>query len=445
MRITLVLIVFMLYTLLFRKAAGTLNLKQLNMISYAYYLTLVFCFIGGSLIFCGFREHYLVEKLTQRDIDKAYIILSYVLIVFPLTICFFNKLMGIQNMKKSYRSVLASDVKIKNCGDKVWLLVFLLSIICLCAMIYTFSKIGYFTLFAMFKFDQEYLAKARIEITHNFSGNYYIRNIIMLSLTPLLSYIAYFYMRITQKNKWKMLFVFLFILSIIAKTYNFEKSPLAFYIFYFYFIEVLLDRVRNMKFFFLLIITGLLSILFFYSVISGYSGPLVSLTNGPVARTLITQVATFFLHIQAFPNMEPFLEGASLPTLLAVLFDLDQSWIRSGRVVMELYNPAGIAAGTAGVMNSLFVAEAYANWGMLGVALSPVYLGFLFSLANVMLLKCPKTPLVLMVYLVITIHFSQALLGGFVDFLYSANLLVLIGTVLGVELWCRRGKIILNK
>ncbi len=47
----------------------------------------------------------------------------------------------------------------------------------------------------------------------------------MLMITPLLSYIAYIYMRTTKENKWKVLFGASFILNFFfVKTYNFEKS-----------------------------------------------------------------------------------------------------------------------------------------------------------------------------------------------------------------------------
>ena len=41
--------------------------------------------------------------------------------------------------------------------------------------------------------------------------------------------------------------------------------------------------------------------------------------------------------------------------------------IRPARIVMSIINFLGIEAGTAGVMNTLFIGEAYANFGWLRV------------------------------------------------------------------------------
>ena len=59
----------------------------------------------------------------------------------------------------------------------------------------------------------------------------------------------------------------------------------------------------------------------FYRFIMGYEGALFSLTNGPMARLLISQVATFFLHIDAFPTLESFLKGASFNTKFAIVLE----------------------------------------------------------------------------------------------------------------------------
>ena len=44
MRLLIVAVVFALFTYLFYKAAGTLSPKKLNMISFSYYLILIFAF-----------------------------------------------------------------------------------------------------------------------------------------------------------------------------------------------------------------------------------------------------------------------------------------------------------------------------------------------------------------------------------------------------------------
>ncbi len=442
MKYLIVIMAFLIYTFLFKKAAGTLNLMKLNIISYAYYLILVFFFIGGSLVYLGFREHYLIAKVIEEAIiNKTYYILLYSIVVFPFAICVFNKLMGISDIKDGYNKKLLETAVCENNTDIVWIVVVVLGVIGIVSMVYVFKCIGYFPLEKLWSSSGSDLSIKRMEITRGFDGNIYIRNIIMLTMTPMISYVAYLYMKITKQRKWQFLFVLLFLYSVIAKTYNYEKSPIIWYLFYFYVLEILLGNKKVIKWLTGIGLVGTTIILWFYYGVFDYEGSLFTLTSGPMSRLLISQVATLFLHIRAFPLLSPYLEGASMSRLWGEILGLSSSGIRSGRVVMELFNPAAVENGTAGVMNTFFVGESYANWGILGVLLAPIYVGFLYSLVTCYFLKQKKTPLVIGIYLIVFINFSQTLLGGFVDYLYPLPIAIMAVLIFGISILKNRGKI----
>lgn len=442
MKLLIVIITLLLYTFLFKKAAGTLNLLNLNLISFAYYLILVFFFIGASFVYLGFRNHYLIAKVTEEAvINKTYYILAYNIVMFPLSIYVFNKLMGINNIKILYKQKNSIAMVNEKNTDIVWISIVVLGIVGVIAMVYVFKCIGYFPLERLLSASGSELSVNRIEITREFNGNIYIRNIFMLTITPMLSYIAYLYMRITRQRKWQFLFIVLFLYSVIAKTYNYEKSAVIWYLFYYYILEILLGNKKVMTWLVGVGIAGSLIILWLYYGVFDYEGSLFTLSSGPVSRLLISQVATLFLHIQAFPLLSPYLEGASLSRLWGEILGLSSSGIRSGRVVMELFNQTAVENGTAGVMNTFFAGEAYANWGILGVLLAPIYVGFLYSLITCYFLKQKKTPLVIGIYLIVFINFSQALLGGFVDYLYPLPIAIMAAFIFGISILKNRGKI----
>lgn len=441
MKFLVVIMAFLISTFLFKKAAGTLNILKLNIISFAYYLILVFFFIGGSLVYLGFRDHYLIAKVWGEDIiNKTYYILVYSIVSFPLSMNVFHKLMGISNIKKYYDYKLCDATVFGKNTNIVWIILAVLGMTGIAAMVYVFKCIGYFPLKRLWSTGGSELSVNRIEITRAFRGNVYIRNIIMLTVTPLISYIAYLYMRITKQWKWRFLFALLFLYSVIAKTYNYEKSPVIWYLFYFYILEILLGNKKVIKWLVGIGTAGILIILWFYYGVFGYEGSIFTLSNGPVSRLLITQAATLFLHVQAFPELSPYLEGASMSRLWGKILGLSSSGVRSGRVVMELFNPTGVKNGTAGVMNTFFIGEAYANWGMPGTLLAPVYVGFLYSVVTCCFLKQRKTPLVIGMYLIVFVNFSQILLGGFTDYLYPLTVAIMAALILGISILKNRGK-----
>lgn len=442
MKLLIVIMAFLIYTYFFKKAAGTLNILKLNIVSFAYYLILFFFFIGGSFVYLGFRDHYLIAKVMEEAvINKTYCILVYSIVSFPLSICVFQKLMGISNVKNYYNKKLFDVTVFRENTNIVWIVVAALGMIGIAAMVYVFQCIGYFPLERLWSTSGSELSVNRIEITRGFKGNVYIRNIVMLMVTPMLSYIAYLYMRLTKQRKWQLLFALLFLYSVIAKTYNYEKSPVIWYLFYFYILEILLGNKKVIKWLVGIGIIGIIFILWLYYGIFGYAGNLFTLSNGPVSRLLITQAATLFLHIQAFPELSPYLEGTSMSRLWGKILGLSSSGIRSGRVVMELFNPVGVENGTAGVMNTFFAGEAYANWGILGTLLAPIYVGFLYSLVTCYFLKQKKTPLTIGIYVIVFVNFSQILLGGFVDYLYPLPVAIMVALLLGISVLKNRGKI----
>ena len=431
MKICIVIIGLVIFTALFRSAAGTLSLKKINIISFSYYSILGYSFIGASLVFLGFREHYLIQKVTSEAvINKTYAILMYTIICLPIWIIVFNKIFKQRSIQKRYEEYVKKKVECIRDNRNTFVIMVFLTFLGIAATAYVFKCIGYIPLLKMFEtgFDS---ATARIEIGRNFEGNSYIKNLVVSLLTPLLSYISYIYFRSTKKAKWFVLFSIQAILCVFIKTYDFSKSPILYYLIGFYLIETALGTVKSLKpIVFLGILVG--GIIFVqYGGINGVSNYL-TIYSGPIGRILMTQIATLFLHVQAFPGQVDFLDGASLPTILARVIGSPSSWERSGRVVMELYNPAGVKAGTAGVMNTIFVGEAYANWGYVGVLIAPIIVAFVLSAVFNYAVSAPKNPFNLTLYLALFQTLTSSLQGGFVDFLYSSSVIVMIIFIKGI-------------
>jgi hypothetical protein len=133
------------------------------------------------------------------------------------------------------------------------------------------------------------------------------------------------------------------LLSIVALTYDFSKSPIITYLIGLYLIEVALGNVKNNKWIIRIIGLSGCIILFFYVIVSKIGGSLFSIYSGPIGRILFTQIATLFLHFEAFPLKYGFLNGASFNHWMSFLFPAAEG-LRSGRVVMSIYNASGVAA-----------------------------------------------------------------------------------------------------
>lgn len=437
MNYVIAIIVIIISAYLFKKASGTLKVNLVNVSSYVFYSLMIFEFIGVTLAFLGFRNHYLIDKVTNNNaINITYWCMTYAMIMLPLVILIFNKyIFKIKDTKESYINNINQkvDLEDKEYCNRVFILVSIGLIICLVATIYVFYCIGYVPLFKFFDSSFDF-ATERISSGRDFSGNQYIKNIIMLIITPLLSYIAYIYMRTTGEKKWKILFGISFILCIFVKTYNFEKAPIIYYICFFFVIEVMLGKTAKLKKILPYIITACILVVVMYITVGGYTGKLFTLSSGPLSRLMISQAGTLMLHFDAFPEKIPYLEGHSFPPFTKVLFGEGEYDIRSGREVMELYNPTAVENGTAGVMSTMFVGEAYANFGFIGVAVAPIIVGIIFSSILCVYLKSKKTPLNIILYLECFIIFTNVLQAGFIDFFYNINFLIVLICIYAIKL-----------
>ena len=425
LRILITIGVFLLSTFLFKKAAGTLKLTKLNMISTIYYFILAFSLIGGSLVFIGMREHYLIVKVKQQSsIDLAYFCLAYCVIAFPLTLIAMKKIIGRFGRNGDTTVFIESSIDINGNMVRIQGFVLILILMCTAATAYVFSRLGYIPFISMFTGgDINYLRQSGSRF---FQGNQYIKNILMTQLTPFVSYLAYIYCRLTKTKAWTVMFLYMALLSVVVLTYDFSKSPVITYLLGLYIIEVSIGNIRSNKWIRRLIIAGIGIILFFYVVMLGAGGMLFSVYTGPMGRILFTQIATLFLHIEAFPLHHEFLYGSSFNSWMS-FFIPTAAGERSGRVVMTIYNASGVNAGTAGVMNTIFVGEAYANFGIAGVLAAPVIFGIVIGFFAYVLPSVRKTPATLLLYAELTLLFTTIVEGGFVDIFYSVSLIVYIG------------------
>ena len=424
LRVAVALLVFLVSTKLFKHAAGSLKFTEMNMVSALYYYILVFNLIGRSLVYIGFTDHYLIRKRsTEGTIEKTYYALAYAVIMFPLTLIGMRKIMTMIVRKRGIQSFVRDGISYNASMSRIQIVVLALMAVCTLATVYVFMNLGYIPIVSMLSGGN--LDALRQSGNRNFAGNQYIKNLFMSTLTPFVSYICYIYFRTTKKGIWAGMFAYMAILSVIVLTYDFAKTPIITYLLGIYLLEVMLGNVTSNKRFTKLVFAAILLLLFFYVIVFGAGGSLFSIYTGPIGRIIFTQIATLFLHMEAFPLKEPFLNGASFNGWMSFLFPAAAN-VRSGRVVMTLYNPQGIETNTAGVMNTIFIGEAYANFGTVGIIIAPIVFGIIIGFFAYLLPGLKKSPFSILLYVQMTLQFITIVEGGFVDIFYSASIVFFI-------------------
>lgn len=423
---------FIVSTILFKKAAGTLTLGKINIISFVYYLFTVQTFAGTSLVMLGYDEHYTLKYLLNKEgtLKITFIVVMVTSVFLPLAIIFTQKLCRIKP-KEMYNRYLEQKITVKN-NSLAFEMICVGAFICVLLLAVFLVKIGYVPLLMLIKHPSEFeFALERARIGRLYVIHPYVSNIMVLGIIPLLSYISFSYALTVKSKRWYFLATILFLSTIIVKTYKFEKSPLLFHFLVYVLIYAYIKRGINSA-----IMTvlcgggGVLLVLFYY--LMGYEGALLDIYNGPLGRTLFTQVGTLMYVFDMFPNFFPFLHGRSLASTLLPLFGMSsEKHLRSAEIVMAFYGSEVVYDGGAGVMNTVFLGEAYANWGYAGIIVSIIWVAVVISLIFGIVLKLRKTPLTVGFLGVMTVKIGMVSQGGFYDFVYNVDLMVTIAVFLG--------------
>ena len=412
---------------LFKKASATLNIGKINLISYIMYLFLLQTYIGAAMVYLGDRNHYTMKYITIADsYDLMFYSVLLSAILFPLTILVLYQIFRI-DMKHQYNSYLKKSVTVDRERLAFYITAGIGFVCCLMLLIYII-KIGYFPLLRLvrtpagFEFGVE-----RQRISHIVIINSYVKNLLIGLFLPLLSYVAFAYAVVLKKFWWWALTFVLVGAAIVSVTINFEKSPVLFYLFVLLLILMYAKGgiSRKMVFGFGAVMASFIAFIYIkmgYNFASGDS----NFYNGPIGRTLFTQVGTLTMHFDLFPTIFPFLDGRSLSPTALNLLGIEGGHLRSAKLVMDFYGSEKVYDGTGGVMNAFYIGEAYANFGFWGMVLSMVYMGLLMGLLFYVFTRLRKTPYNLALTAMLTSRMALATQGGFVDFIYNFQTYLLL-------------------
>lgn len=433
-------IVLVTSVILFKKVSGSLSILKPNLNSIIfYYSLLVSSFIGPIFIVLGKDNYYMINKLAHEQYRViGFLVICFVMVFLPLTMYILSKLVGFDS-KHEFEGYLKKPVQsIFEVRTEFYFFFATLSAISILAVAYTMLKTNQIPLLELLKGNTAELAKLRIEAARNFTGNVLVRNIFAIALTPLLSLIAYVYSVKTEHFKWKILFLGLFGCSVLISVYDLAKSPIFFYVIMFLLVSIYIGKTKftPMKVFVLgSLATALLLVM--YVFIQGVTNieSYLSISTGPIGRLIFAQISPTFLHLNIFGESLPFLQGRSLPGMLVGLFDVEQ--VRSARLVMEQAFPQRIEDGTGGVLNTLYVAEAYANFGYVGIVVATIYIGLIIQAVYIGFLRLPKNPVFVSLFIYFSINIPRTLVGGFADFLFNPIWFILIVLFTGMLLFIR--------
>lgn len=409
-----------------KRITRSFSILSINFLSLKVFIDF-FCYsiIGSSLVLLGFGAGYYEYSYMQNETTQKYVWLAVVYSCLFLFLTLF-----LLERKSKYKPVLKAIESVSSYYEgsvSSPLALFIVALLFFSFLYYLYycMKHGYWPLLSMFTNSSAELSQIRYNDKFLSSENTIIKNFFMLTAPPISSYAAFYCYRNKRSFYWKNIFFFSIIVSILCLTYRFEKSYLIFYLLGFMLLpqarkeksNYIHDEKRRRKLFILVGVFGLLFVLF---ITGGRENFNLNNMYRSFYRLFLGQIVGLYRHFELFPSKVDFLKFQFFPTTIANIFGHEE--IRSARIVMMQTYGTGSSAGN---MVCLFVGEAFANGGIIGLLLSPFIVGFsiffhvfIFSLLD----DNPLTRGCLVFFLLNNIPLT----GGFLDFFYNPTYIILV-------------------
>lgn len=418
---------------LFDRAAGIADLRKTNMMGSIFFFTfLAQSWIASLLVVNNLDNHYMLADLIHQDSRLwGWMAINYAILIFPLGMmlanaCWLNKV----GAKGLYRRFLEKPTgpafSHKDRNTEFLLLIGL--VIGGGATAYTLIEIGFVGIYELIagSWSPEALDVMRTEAKWGFGGIVYVRNLLMSILVPVMACLSYaHYLR--RRTLFSMfLFLCYLALAVVALTYSFEKAPLLYFLISLGFVYLYFHGGVSWTtvIFGIGLVCALLVAMYALLTVTGIQ---LGYNTGPIGRILLAQSAGVFLSFDYFGRVGDFIGVSSVSQLFSNLFGFEYSE-RSARILMEFYNPGGVEAGVSGVISGLFIGEAWANFGLFGVIVAPLYVGFMLQSFFLVLITLRKS--IVSIAILGYFSFGGALSGGLNAYFYDPATVVFFGYIL---------------
>ena len=262
---------------------------------------------------------------------------------------------------------------------------------------------------------------ARSLMGNDFSGKYHWYSLIIHDLFNIVSF-ALFSAYLLTKRKF---FFFLFLISFLGSSFSAvmatEKAPFAkilIGLLLVYGLTLLKGKIP-IKATIILLTTLFSSLIIFYIFFMG-SSDIFSALGSIFSRALAGSIQPAYHYLEFFPEHQEYLMGRSFPNPGGILP------IEPYRMTVEIMNWVNPNEhGIVGSMPTVFWAEAYANFSVIGIVFISFLLGVILYTVYYLVDKIENTPIKIGFYVWIMQHFKSLSVTGFSGYLVDFYLIVL--------------------
>ncbi len=418
-------------------AGGTLSPTKINYFSVVFWLGLMIFTMPGALIVAlgAADDLFFIQPIASDHAAKtwAFYMICWAAVAVPfaslLTLALWRK--EPRRLWDTYLKIPLDDQPLHGRSPWVAVLASLLVVYCLLFIVVQISTHPS-PLFLSIKGASELeIAQRRIEVTRMYEGAKPVKSFLnLLGPVLLFSCVAHGFSPTTKNRTSRVLAYIVGLLVAISTLTDSEKAPILYLLLGVTLVLVYVGRKPSPKA--LALVVGLtlcvmvLSYMLFYRDLVDGGWLLDRLSE----RIFVAQMSSVPLCAAEYPRYSPFIGFGSLDSILNKPLGIVPE-LRASELLMVKYFP-GLASSGGWNVNGFFIHEAWANFGLGGVALAPFLVGAIHSSSVLLFTHLRKSPAMVGLFA----YFSADItlfITGLNRYIFNTGLVHIIALVLLIE------------
>lgn len=318
-------------------------------------------------------------------------------------------------------------------------MVFLFFLLSLGVLFLYLDKINNIALFSLFSNGIEQAKIDRSNMINNFPGKFHWYKLFIRDLLNFLAFSLFANYLVSKKKLHLLFFMLVFLSAMFTSIMTTEKGHIIWLIIGMFLVYVL--TMKNGVYPFKIIFKVgfiLIAILVFLYIYMMGSEDVSSALNALFSRAFSGSIMPAYFYIEYFPQKHDFLYGQSFPNPAGIFSFTPYSLaIEMHHYIFSNKENTDVIGSAA----SVFWVEAYANLGVLGVLLIPMFVAFMIYLLDFIIDKLELTPLKIGFVIWLALHFGNLSISFASKYIFDTYFIGVLIFFLAIMLFANKGKI----
>lgn len=412
--ILFVLVPYMAIALL---SCADISLRRFSIPSLFIIFYLLYSYIGIFILYFGWNSYVVSLGVVDKTVVfKLFIYSSTALIMIICGFIYAHRVLQCTANVNRCRVVARSNVRQR-------IFMFCLFLLCTLVLLAYLQQIQTIAIFSIFNGNSKEAYLIRSQMGNDFAGKYWRYEFFFHFL---LNYcVVYFFADyLIMRNRVAfLLFLVMFLVASFTAIMAIEKGPFVNLLLLLYLAYVIYTGGKYWQSASKYVFIATMSILVIFYLNFMNAPDIVTALNEIVTRIFTGQISPAYFYIDWFPRHMEFLFGRSFPNPGGLLpfqpFPLTT-------MMSTIIFPEHFLKGVIGSAPTVFWAEMYANFGIVGVIFSSFLVGVWLVVISHFLSRYPLTPITIATISILAMHYRTLTGTSFSNYIFDVKLFIIV-------------------